>query len=375
MLISILFLVLAIYIMRRCSSSFDIAANYLTRGLGEGVKGPTVNAVASSLPELLISSLFLFYFKDITGFSAGYGAIIGSSAFNIALIPVISFAYLYYKKGRNKVFEINKQIVKQDALFLLGSISILSLTFFLGVNLYLSLFLVLFYFIYISYVIKTRVSQKVDGSLFLKKFIKNHELVLKDKIIYAESGTLVSALLNFKLFRIFFQGQVNNFTATLVLMISVFIIGLSCYLLVLATENISHAIGVNLFFGAFIIAAIASSIPDTIFSVQDAKNDKFIDSFSNAYGSNIFDICIGLGLPLLVYTSIYGPIYIDMPIERIGWIGDYILRGDLFIWSLISLFFFTALVSIIYYKYALKLTSAFFLLFLYFLFILALLIF
>ena len=372
---SILILLVAIHVMRKCASSFDIAANYLTRGLGEGVKGPTINAVASSLPELLISSLFLFYFKDITGFSAGYGTIIGSSAFNIALIPVISFAYLYYTKGKNKVFEINKQIVKQDALFLLGSISILSLGFFFDVNLYLALFLILFYFIYIFYVIKTRVSKKDDGSLFFKKFFKNHNLQLKDKIIHAESGTLSSALLNFKLFRIFFQGQVNNFTSILVVLISVCIIGASCYLLVLATENISHFLGINLFFGAFIIAAIASSIPDTIFSVQDAKNDKFIDSFSNAYGSNIFDICIGIGLPVLVYTSIYGPININMPIKRIGWIGDYILDGNLFIWSLLVLFFFTALVSLIYYKSNLKLNTAFLIFFMYLTFIVTLLIF
>lgn len=375
MLISLLFLVLSIHIMRRCSSSFDIAANYLTRGLGEGVKGPTINAVASSLPELLISSLFLFYFKDITGFSAGYGTIIGSSAFNIALIPVISFSYLYYTKGRNKVFEINKQIVRQDALFLLGSISILSLGFFFGVNLYLALFLILFYFIYIFYVIKTRVSKKDDGSLFFKKFIKNHNLELKDKIIHAESGTFASSLLNFKLFRIFFQGKVNDFTSTLVVLISVCIIGASCYLLVLATENISHILGVNLFFGAFIIAAIASSIPDTIFSVQDAKNDKFIDSFSNAYGSNIFDICIGIGLPVLVYSSIYGPINMNMPIERIGWIGDSVLGGNLFMWSLLILFFFTALVSLVYYKSNITLKSAVLIFLLYLSFIITLLIF
>ena len=146
MLFSILILLVAIHVMRKCASSFDIAASYLTRNLGEGIKGPTINAVASSLPELLISSMFLFYFKDIKGFSAGYGTIIGSSAFNIALIPVISFVYLYITKGKEKVFQINKRIVKQDALFLLGSISILSLGFFIGVNFYLALLLILFYY-------------------------------------------------------------------------------------------------------------------------------------------------------------------------------------------------------------------------------------
>ena len=103
MIISLLFIVLSIYIMRQCSFSFDIAANYLTRGLGEGVKGPTINAVASSLPELLISSLFLFYYKDMKVFPS-YGTIIGSSNINIALIPVISFLYLYFKKGRKYNF-------------------------------------------------------------------------------------------------------------------------------------------------------------------------------------------------------------------------------------------------------------------------------
>ena len=375
MLLSILFLFLSIYIMRRCSSSFDIAANYLTRGFGEGVKGPTINAIASSLPELLISSLFLFYFKDVVGFSAGYGTIIGSSAFNIALIPVISFAYLFYKRGSSTVFEINKQIVKQDAIFLIASILILSLGFFFGVNFYLALFLIFFYFVYIFYVIKTRVSKKDDGSLFFKKFIKNHNLELKNKIIRAESDTLVSALFKFKLFRIFFKGQVNNFSSIIVVLVSVFIIGASCYLLVLATENISNILEINLFFGAFIIAAIASSIPDTIFSIQDANNDKFIDSFSNAYGSNIFDICIGIGLPVLVYTSIYGPINMDIPIERIGWVGDHIFEGNLFLWSLLSLCIFTILVSLVYYKRKLKLKSSVLIFLLYFLFIFTLLIF
>ena len=151
MLGSIFILISAIYIMRKCASSFDVAASYLTRGLGEGVKGPTINAIASSLPELLISSIFLFYLKDVKGFSAGYGTIIGSSAFNIALIPVISFIYVYLVKGKEKVFQINKIIVQQDSLFLLGSIAILSLGFFIGVNVYLALLLILFYLGFVQY--------------------------------------------------------------------------------------------------------------------------------------------------------------------------------------------------------------------------------
>ncbi len=58
MIYIILKIVVATYILWKISSSFDLAANYLTRGIGEGIKGPTVNAIASSLPELFISSMF-----------------------------------------------------------------------------------------------------------------------------------------------------------------------------------------------------------------------------------------------------------------------------------------------------------------------------
>ena len=132
---SFIIIAVSVYIMRKCSSSFDVASSFLTRNLGEGIKGPTINAIASSLPELLISSTFLFYFKDVQGFAAGFATIIGSSAFNIAVIPVFSFLYVY-SYNRNKVFEINRSIIKQDVVFLLISIIILLLGLVIGINLY-----------------------------------------------------------------------------------------------------------------------------------------------------------------------------------------------------------------------------------------------
>ena len=378
MFFSILILIFSVVIMRRCSSSFDIAANYLTRELGEGVKGPTINAIASSLPELLISSMFLFYYKNITGFSAGYATIIGSSAFNIALIPVIAFAYLYFNKDSSikKDFQINKSIVKQDTLFLLGSIVILSSVFYIGISVYLGCLLISFYVLYIYIVIKFRIGdKKLEKNALMTKFIKENNLKLNQNIIFTEQESFLKSLYKLNLFRVFFSGKVNSLTSSLVVFLSVIIIGSSCYFLVLATEHISNNLGLNLFFGAFIIAAIASSIPDTIFSVKDASKGKFVDSFSNAYGSNIFDICIGLGLPVLVYASIYGKISISFPIERMGWVGDYIFSGNLFLWSLLILFSFTLIISFIYYMVGLNFKSALTILFLYIIFIILLIIF
>jgi len=374
MLYSVFVLILSVIIMRRCSSSFDIAASYLTRGLGEGIKGPTINAIASSLPELLISSMFLFYYKDIIGFSAGFATIVGSSAFNIALIPVISFLVVYYKNDINKAFHINKLIVKQDTLFLVGSIFILFLGFNFGINIFLAFALILFYIIYIYFVVKTRNVDDSKGA-FLLKFIRSNKVEVKEDQLYVEDLSFFKSIIHLKLFKIFFNGKVNTLTSIIVVIISVLIIGLSCYFLVIATEDIANYFDVNLFFGAFIIAAIASSIPDTLFSIQDAMKDKFNDSFSNAYGSNIFDICIGIGLPVLVYSFLYGSINLNIPIERIGFVGEYILDGNLFFWSLIVLSCFTLFVSLIYFKRGLKLGTSILIIFLYLLFIFLLLIF
>ena len=104
MIIKVLF---ATYLLWKISSTFDLAANFLTRNIGEGIKGPTINAIASSLPELFISTMFLFYYGDIKGFSASYATIIGSSAFNIAVIPVVSFLIVYFKNNTQK-FEIDR---------------------------------------------------------------------------------------------------------------------------------------------------------------------------------------------------------------------------------------------------------------------------
>ena len=54
-------------------------------------------------------------------------------------------------------------------------------------------------------------------------------------------------------------------------------------------------------FVALILVAAASSVPDTIISVKDAKKGNYDDALSNVLGSNIFDITISMGLPLAVF--------------------------------------------------------------------------
>ena len=366
MIISIIKIFISIYLMWKVSSSFDLAANYLTRNLGEGIKGPTVNAIASSLPELMISSLFLFFFKDLEGFSAGFATIIGSSAFNIAVIPVIAFLFAY-KKYKNNFFTIDKKIVRQDGFFLIISIILLGLGFFIGLNIYYALLLISIYVIYIALVYYKRNKNNVKNvqeEFFIKKF-KN-----------GRNYTYLKSLINLRIYNIINSKSINTVNSIYVIIISVLIISIACYNLVYVVEEISNDLEINLFISAFFIAAISSSIPDTILSIKDAEHGKFNDSFSNTYGSNIFDICIGIGFPIFIYTIFYPPISLDVKIERLGIynLGDYIMDGNLMFWSLFILLIFTIFITILYSFGKLTLKNIPLIIFGYFLYITALLI-
>ena len=322
---------LSTYLIWRASESFDIASTYLTRNLNEGIKGPTINAIASSLPELIISFLFIFYLKDIEGFSAGFATIIGSSIFNITMIPVLSLLFIYFKKGRIE-FPIEKNIILQDGIFLIVAEIILFVCLYLGgVSIYLSTILIIFYLIYICVIFNKR---NKSSKSFKKKFIVDEKNLINNtsllnKILSINIACIVSN-----------NSKMTTFKAYLILLISLTIISIACRELVISSEQLSEILNLNLFLISFLIAAIATSIPDTILSMKDAGNKKYKDAFSNAYGSNIFDICIGIGLPALIYLIINNKQSLST---------ESILNNNIVMLSSGLLVFYTILITLIYW--------------------------
>ena len=73
----LLLILLSSIIIWKSSDGFDYASSYLGRNLTDGVKGATINAISSSMPELLTSIFFLIYLKDAVGFSGGLGTVAG----------------------------------------------------------------------------------------------------------------------------------------------------------------------------------------------------------------------------------------------------------------------------------------------------------
>ena len=63
-IIPLFLIIFSSLIIWKASNGFDDASSFLGRNLTEGVKGATINAISSSMPELLTSIFFLLFLKD-----------------------------------------------------------------------------------------------------------------------------------------------------------------------------------------------------------------------------------------------------------------------------------------------------------------------
>ena len=295
------------YVIWRAGDTFFEGSNYIGRNLRDGVKGATINAVASSMPELFIALFFLFFLKDVVGFSGGLGTSFGSVLFNSLIIPSIAVLGVLSKSKKQSV-EVSRKIIIRDGLWLLLVEFVLIYFIQQGVISWVeSLVLIVIYGLYVMYLFKTmKGGHKID-----------YEEPFSDK----EKISFLSAFIILDLKRIIIGNQkLNTNKAWLVFVVSSLIIGFVCYFLVIACEWLGsetysvywfgelQGLGIPLLFVAIVFAAIGCSFPDTIISYKDAQKGNYDDAVSNAYGSNIFNLCVALGLPLFFFTFIYGPI-------------------------------------------------------------------
>jgi len=78
------------------------------------------------------------------------------------------------------------------------------------------------------------------------------------------------------------------------------------YFMVVLMEKIGCVWGISSFIMGITFLAMGTSVPDALGSISVAKDGEGDMAVSNAIGSNVFDICMGLGLPWLIATLIDG---------------------------------------------------------------------
>lgn len=229
------------------------------------VKGATFDAISSSMPELLVALYSVIVFKQ---FEVGIGTIAGSALFNLLVIPAICVFI------SPVVFKIGRRVISRDALFYMVAVFVLIvlIIYFDTWGLIISLVLLGVYFVYI---------------FEIAKHTKRHRKETKKK-----------------------DNSINIRKEFFLFSLNLIVIGAFTYLLTNYSINLSTILGVSPIIIAFTITAAATSVPDTIISAVNARKGNLDDATSNVFGSNIFDILVGLGLPLLIYTLIKGSVQI-----------------------------------------------------------------
>ncbi len=269
--------------------------------LGEGVRGATINAIGSSVPELFTTMFFLLILHNQEGFAGGIGTTAGSAIFNAMIIPAAVILIVIYV-GKVKFVRVSKKIVLRDGIMLLLS-EVFLIYLLSGGILYWwhGLILMLLYGVYVL-VMFASMQKKQHNTVPLQE---------EDQEQAAERG-FFAHLLRLNLESLLLKNKdLNTGRAWRLLLVATLVMGIATAVLVVACEQLGLALDMPIYFVAVILAAAATSVPDTVLSIKDAKKGNYDDAVSNALGSNIFDICFALGLPLFLYALVFEPIHMD----------------------------------------------------------------
>ncbi len=319
LLIPLFLIALCCLVIWRAGDGFMVASEYVGRNLSEGVRGATINAIASSMPEVFTSFFFLFVLNDASGFSGGIGTTAGSAIFNSMVIPAVSIIAVI-SMGAVKRIEISRKVLFRDGIALIiAEFIFLILISGSALDWYHGLLLMSVYVVYIIFMFAS-MDKKTKEALMTSTPQKDEEDD-QEKVEHMESPSFFLALITLDLERIFIgKSKINDTRAWFLLVTATLSIAGVCYWLVLACEWLGektyevpylgtfNGLDIPVMFVALILASAASSFPDTIISIKDAKKGNYDDAISNALGSNIFDVCFALGFPLFVFTLINGPI-------------------------------------------------------------------
>ena len=236
-------------------------------GLPMVVQGAIVTAVGSSFPELAS-----VVFAGLAGsLELGVGAIVGSAIFNILVIPGVAGV------ATDKPVEASRTLVYKEAQFYMLAVSVLLITFALGVIYYpvagerlqgevtrpLALIPLLLYGLYIFIQVQDTSDYEADND--------TDGIDVRRQWAYLLAGLLV---------------------------------------ILVAVEQLVHqveAIGVDLGISQFLlgvtIVAGATSLPDTLVSVRAARDDRGVASLANVLGSNTFDLLVAIPVGIMLVGS------------------------------------------------------------------------
>jgi K+-dependent Na+/Ca+ exchanger-like protein len=248
--------------------------------LSPDMAGATFMAIGSSAPELFTSLIAVLRTDGLA--DVGAGTIVGSAIFNILVIIGASASF--------RKAHLNWQPVVRDMLFYAVSILLLLISFMDGQIIWREA--LLFVGVYVGYLVAV-----FNWKTWLPYKQKNQDPI---ELLEAEEATNPLAIWSKKLLGLVIpdcQDKPERFMWTFIA--SVLVIGALSFVMVESAVEMSHILHIPPAIVALTVLAAGTSIPDLLASIAVAKQGRGDMAISNAVGSNIFDILIGLGAPWL----------------------------------------------------------------------------
>ncbi len=291
LILYILILLLSFYVLAKVVDdyfveSLDRIAEKLK--MSHDAAGATLMAIGSSAPELFVALFAVFRPGDHEGI--GIGNIVGSALFN--LLAIIGASAIVRKAV------IAKQAVLRDLFFYAVAVILLLVTLIDGKVTYFEAGLMIFvYLVYVLVVVKWKKIFKYKDPDDEAEF-SNNKIVSEKKTLLRKITAPVDYVIDF-----IFPPSKYNFA---VFVISILIIAGISWLLVESAVQIARIAEISETVIALTILAAGTSVPDLVSSLIVSKQGRGGMAVSNAVGSNIFDILIGLGLPFLLFIFASG---------------------------------------------------------------------
>ena len=292
----------------RAGDFFSPAASYIQNkhDIPQSIKAAVIDAIASSFPEFCVAVIAVIM---IGRAEVGIASIVGSALYNVLVIPAAAGLVAA------SPMVISKEVVWRDNIYYLGVTLMLGAMLWLFPNEWGAGVAIIFLLAYLGYVFllqrdfKKSKNQNADS---------HQPDILDDKTEDDDELELKSEK-----------------KAWVWLVSMMIVMGGATHVLVESSLALGDMLGIDGVLMGFVVIAAGTSVPDTALSVISAKKGHYDAAVSNVFGSNIFDICICLSIPILLALAMSGePTAIDLPQLGLIWslIGATFIAAYLF-WS------------------------------------------
>lgn len=290
LVIGVVFYLLAVVTEDFFVPAIDKAADRLK--LSSDASGATLLAIGSSAPEFFTALIATSGLAGPQANDVGNGTIVGSALFNILIIVGLSAMY--------RTVHLQWQPVVRDLVFYIIATLLLLIAFWDGqIVIWETLAFLATYAIYITSVVHWR------------KWLRYKHIVTEEKI---ESEIRKSAISRYSVRALSYIipdpiRWPKLYSITLVS--SILIIGGLSWVLVDQLMVIAASLSINPTVLALTVAAVGTSVPDTIGSIVVAKQGRGDMAVSNAVGSNTFNILFALSVPWLIVLMSGGSVKVS----------------------------------------------------------------